>query len=93
VNRRILTLLVAVLPILAFGVLVAAVTVPYVALGPGPTYDTLGEVERTLDAATKAVNLYQQILSDVAHNHATLEITDDGRIVATHFTDRKTSLH
>jgi len=45
VNRRILTLLVAVLPILAFGVLVAAVTVPYVALGPGPTYDTLGEVD------------------------------------------------
>ena len=44
-NRRILTLLVAVLPILAFGVLVAAVTVPYVALGPGPTYDTLGEVD------------------------------------------------
>jgi LytS/YehU family sensor histidine kinase len=55
--------------------------------------DTLGEVERTLDAASKTVNLYQQILSDVAHNHATLEITDDGRIVATHFTDRKTSLH
>jgi PDZ domain-containing protein len=45
VNRRILTLLVAVLPIVAFGVLVAAVTVPYVALGPGPTYDTLGEVD------------------------------------------------
>ena len=44
-NRRILTLLVAVLPILVFGVLVAAVTVPYVALGPGPTYDTLGEGE------------------------------------------------
>ena len=44
-NRRILTLLVAVLPILVFGVLVAAVTVPYVALGPGPTFDTLGEVD------------------------------------------------
>ena len=44
-NRRILTLLVAVVPILAFGVLVAAVTVPYVALGPGPTFDTLGEVD------------------------------------------------
>ena len=44
-NRRILTLLVAVLPILVFGVLLAAVTVPYVALGPGPTFDTLGEVD------------------------------------------------
>jgi uncharacterized protein YoxC len=55
--------------------------------------DTLGEVERTLDAATKAVNLYQQILSDVAHNQATLEITDDGRIIATHCSAGKVSLH
>jgi len=45
VNRRISTLLVAVVPIVAFGVLLAAVTVPYVSLGPGPTFDTLGEVE------------------------------------------------
>ncbi len=45
VNRRILTLVVALLPIVVFGVLLAAVPVPYVALGPGPTFDTLGEVE------------------------------------------------
>ncbi|MCW2589682.1 MAG: hypothetical protein JWQ86_2109 [Mycobacterium sp.] len=45
VNRRILTVLVAVVPILAFGVLLSAVTVPFVALGPGPTFDTLGEVD------------------------------------------------
>jgi Lon-like protease len=45
VNRRILTLLVALVPILVFGVLVSVVTVPYVSLGPGPTFDTLGEVE------------------------------------------------
>jgi PDZ domain-containing protein len=45
VNRRILTLLVALIPILAFGALVSIVTVPYVSLGPGPTFDTLGEVE------------------------------------------------
>lgn len=44
-SRRILTLLVALVPILVFGVLLAAVTVPYVSLGPGPTFDTLGEVE------------------------------------------------
>lgn len=36
---------VAMAPIVVFGVLLAAVPVPYVALGPGPTYDTLGEVE------------------------------------------------
>jgi PDZ domain-containing protein len=45
VNRRISTLLVALVPIVAFGVLLAMVTVPYVSLGPGPTFNTLGEVE------------------------------------------------
>ena len=45
VNRRILTLLVAMVPIAAFGVLLSLVTVPYVSLGPGPTFDTLGEVD------------------------------------------------
>lgn len=32
-------------PVVVFGVLMAAVPVPFVALGPGPTFDTLGEVE------------------------------------------------
>jgi PDZ domain-containing protein len=42
VNRRILTLLVGLAPVLTFGVLLATVTVPFVALGPGPTFNTLG---------------------------------------------------
>ena len=45
VNRRILTLLVALAPIVAFGLLLSLVTVPYVSLGPGPTFDTLGDVD------------------------------------------------
>ena len=45
VNRRILTLVVALVPIVVFGVLLSVVTVPFVALGPGPTFDTLGEVD------------------------------------------------
>lgn len=45
VNRRTLTLLVALVPILTFGVLAAVVMVPYVSLGPGPTFNTLGEVD------------------------------------------------
>ena len=45
VNRRILTLLVALVPIVVFGVLLSVVTVPYVSLGPGPTFNTLGEVD------------------------------------------------
>src|SRR5262245_33221103 len=45
VNRRISTLLVALVPIVAFGVLLSLATVPYVSLGPGPTFDTLGKVD------------------------------------------------
>ena len=33
------------MPIVAFGVLLSLVTVPFVSLGPGPTFDTLGEVD------------------------------------------------
>ncbi|MFE3192354.1 PDZ domain-containing protein [Nocardia sp. NPDC059240] len=44
-NRRIITLLAALIPILALGVVGSVVTVPFVALGPGPTFNTLGEVE------------------------------------------------
>lgn len=44
-NRRILTLLVALVPMLVFGGLLSAVTVPFVSLGPGPTFNTLGEYD------------------------------------------------
>jgi Lon-like protease len=45
VNRRILTLTVALVPILVFSVLLAVVRVPFVSLGPGPTFNTLGEYD------------------------------------------------
>ncbi|MBA0045489.1 PDZ domain-containing protein [Mycobacterium sp. NPDC050853] len=44
-NRRVATLLVALIPILAFGLLISVITVPFVSLGPGPTFNTLGQVE------------------------------------------------
>ncbi|MCV7133186.1 PDZ domain-containing protein [Mycobacterium hodleri] len=44
-NRRMMTLVVALVPIVAFGLLLSAVRVPFVGLGPGPTFNTLGEVE------------------------------------------------
>ena len=37
--------MVALVPIVAFGLLLSVVTVPFVALGPGPTFDTLGEID------------------------------------------------
>ncbi|HZA09348.1 PDZ domain-containing protein [Mycobacterium sp.] len=44
-NRRILTLVVALVPVVVFSALLAVVTVPYVSLGPGPTFNTLGEFD------------------------------------------------
>ncbi|RJO79891.1 PDZ domain-containing protein [Nocardia panacis] len=44
-NRRILTLFAALIPIVVLGVGGSMVTVPFVALGPGPTVNTLGEVQ------------------------------------------------
>lgn len=38
-------MLTAMLPIIVFGLLLTVVTVPYVSLGPGPTFNTLGEVD------------------------------------------------
>jgi PDZ domain-containing protein len=45
VSRRALTLLLASLLALGLTLAAAVARVPYVALGPGPTYDTLGEVD------------------------------------------------
>jgi hypothetical protein len=55
--------------------------------------EILDEVEEALETADKTVTLYQQILTDVAHNQATLEITDDGNIIATHRSFGKVSVH
>ncbi|OYD69246.1 PDZ domain-containing protein [Rhodococcus sp. OK302] len=52
VNRRIVTLLAALAPILVLGIVGSVVTVPYVALGPGPTFNTLGTVEVDADGKT-----------------------------------------
>ncbi|WP_216897794.1 YlbL family protein [Nocardia alni] len=57
-NRRILTLLAALVPVLVLGIVGSAVTVPFVALGPGPTFNTLGVVEgkQVVDVRGAAVN-------------------------------------
>ncbi|MEU7628561.1 PDZ domain-containing protein [Nocardia sp. NPDC049220] len=44
-NRRILTLVAALIPVVVLGVVGSVLTVPFVALGPGPTFNTLGEVD------------------------------------------------
>lgn len=49
--------------------------------------------EEALEAAHEAVDTYHRILTDVALNQATLEITHDGHIVATRIADREASRH
>lgn len=44
-NRRIATLVAALVPVVVLGVVGTVITVPFAALGPGPTYNTLGDAE------------------------------------------------
>ncbi|MGH3632108.1 MAG: YlbL family protein, partial [Sciscionella sp.] len=44
-TRRTWTLVISVLMVAAFGLLGALVPIPYVAIGPGPTFNTLGAVD------------------------------------------------
>jgi PDZ domain-containing protein len=46
-NRRTWTLVISFVVVVALGLIGGFVRVPYVALGPGPTYDTLGQVGGT----------------------------------------------
>ena len=71
-NRRTWTLLTSLLIVVAFGLLGAFARVPFVALGPGPTYDTLG-----MDGATPVVSVDgQQTFPTGGHlNMTTVSVT------------------
>jgi len=73
VNRRIVTLIAAVVPIFVLGLCGALVRVPFVALGPGPTYNTLGIVDgkqvvdvqgTSLDPVTGHLNMTTVLVRD-----------------------------
>ncbi|MGW5644987.1 YlbL family protein [Saccharopolyspora sp. NPDC003752] len=72
-NRRTWTLLTSVVLVVAFGLLGAFVRVPYVALGPGPTYDTLG-----MDGNVPVIGIDgQQTFPTGGHlNMTTVSVTD-----------------
>ncbi|MBN9099708.1 MULTISPECIES: PDZ domain-containing protein [unclassified Pseudonocardia] len=57
-NHRTWTVVCAGLLALALGVLGATLPVPLVALGPGPTFNTLGEVDGTMVVAVKGLPTY-----------------------------------
>ncbi len=55
--------------------------------------DAMEAAYEALQSADKTVDLLKQVLYDVAHNQATLEVTDDGRIIATHRSFGETQIH
>lgn len=57
-SRRGWTLVFSAVLVLVFGLLGTFVRVPYVALGPGPTYDTLGKVDDSLVVAIDGQQTY-----------------------------------
>jgi uncharacterized protein YoxC len=59
----------------------------------GDCNEAMDEAEEALEAADKAVEVYQRVLMDVAHKQATLEVTDDGYIIATHGAFGKVQIH
>lgn len=73
--------------------IIAAIWVVYLQLRLISIESTFDEAEDALEAADAAINTYHAILVDVALNQATLEITHDGRIIATHHADRAIQRH
>lgn len=72
-SRRVLTAVAAGLLALALGVIGATLPVPYVALGPGPTYDTLGDYEGTPIVSVEGLATYPT----TGHlNMTTVSVTD-----------------
>lgn len=72
-SRRLLTVVAATLLALSLGVIGATLPVPFVALGPGPTYDTLGDYE---DAPIVTVTDLPTYPTSGHLNMTTVSVTD-----------------
>lgn len=78
VNRRIVTIVAALVPIVVLCVIGSTVRVPFVALGPGPTFNTLGNVD--VDGkSTPVVDIRGTQLDPTAGhlNMTTVSVRDD----------------
>ena len=74
-------------------ILIAAVWIIKQQLELNAKNDVLESAEEALEQASEAVDIYQHVLRDVAMGQATLEVTNDGNIIATHRSLGKVSLH
>lgn len=79
-GRRTRTLVAAALLAVALGVFATTVPVPMVALGPGPTFDTLGEVDGTTVVAVDGLEVYP---TSGRLNMTTVAVTDRLTMMAT----------
>ncbi|MCU1661568.1 MAG: Lon-like protease [Pseudonocardiales bacterium] len=79
-NRRTWNLVAAGMLALALGVLAATLPVPMVALGPGPTYDTLGDVDGTPVVAVDGLQVYP---TSGHLNMTTVSVTDQLTLLTT----------
>ena len=55
--------------------------------------EVMDSVEEALKTAHETVDMYQHIIRDVAVGHTTLEINNEGIVVATHCSAGKVSVH
>jgi hypothetical protein len=74
-------------------ILIAAVWIIKQQLELNAKNDVLESAEEALEQASEAVDIYQHVLRDVAMGQTTLEVTNDGHIIATHRSLGKVSLH
>lgn len=80
--------------VVAWGaIVIAACYIIYQHLELRGSTEAMDQAEEALEAADKAVTMYQAILTDVAYGNTTLEVTDDGRIIATHKSAGQAQVH
>ena len=80
--------------VVAWGaIVIAACYIIYQHLELRGSNEAMDQAEEALEAADKAVSMYQTILADVAHGHTTLEVMEDGRIIATHYSAEQSQVH
>jgi Flp pilus assembly protein CpaB len=65
----------------------AAGYIVYLRMELAATEELVDDAMETLDEAHEAVQIYQDIIMDVALNRSVLEYTQDGRVTATRISD------
>lgn len=73
--------------ILMVAIASAAGYIVYLRMELAATEELVDDAMETLDEAHEAIQIYQNIIMDVALNRSVLEYTPDGRVTATRISD------